>query len=97
MKVRNCRVCDDELPASRYFKCHKCQPILSSISDEYIYHTGDEGVDDFTENMADGLFDNMSLDDAYGEEISEEAENEGEFYDEDYSSEEGEREWDDTD
>jgi hypothetical protein len=37
--IRSCRICKKELPASRYFKCIKCQPELSSTNEDYIFET----------------------------------------------------------
>ncbi len=37
MKERLCRGCKTKLPATRYFRCMKCQPETSSLNDDYIY------------------------------------------------------------
>ena len=95
MTSRKCRQCNDILPASRYFNCHKCQSSLPEIDDAFIYHT--EELDEYTSNMADGLFDDLqSRDDSFMEEVENE-ENwvEGDNNGEDNSSEEiGQDEWD---
>lgn len=57
---RSCRECGTGLPTTRYFKCYDCQPELSSLDDDYIYH----GLD------SEGIMDDMDLGDI--EELFEE-------------------------
>lgn len=98
--MRNCKVCACTLPKERYFKCFKCQPILPSMDDSFIYHT--EEFDSFTEETIGGLYDDNPqafYNEVMAEVEDEEAWKEGEVYnDEDNSSEEdGQEEWEDSD
>lgn len=46
--TRKCRSCQDFLPASRYFKCYKCEPELGLVDDDFIYEepwsSGDDEI-----------------------------------------------------
>jgi hypothetical protein len=78
---RKCRDCGCFLTQSRYFKCHQCQPTLPSMDDEYIYEA--EGIDPFTESMAECWDGSQSEEEDYENLESEEAGQEGYPADED--------------
>lgn len=43
---RKCRDCGCNLPITRYFKCHNCQPELPNMDDDFIYYAEDSGFSD---------------------------------------------------
>ena len=79
--IRKCRTCSAVLKPTRYFKCEKCQPILKSIDDAFIYETPE--LDEFTVTMIEGLefSDHMNYTEIDGDGYSE-SEDEGYLTDE---------------
>lgn len=78
---RHCNVCGLSLPKTRYFTCEDCRPELEVEidNDEDVYDADD--LDEFTESLAEGLFEmeTYPMEEDYEDNTSEEA-NEGSDY-----------------